>query len=331
MVAEHGRRIGSAPMQPTPGPAPSRRRDQPIVGRRSVLLAGAGLAGTALLAACGSKSNSADKTPVMSLEPTDTSEKASQLQAIFDFQNPYLVTGGAQRLTFGILGPDGSYTSTVPDTLSFQITKDGTATTPVMTVSSHTDGVPIGYFPVITTFDAPGNYQAVTSIDGKPSTQAFSVFDPSATKLIPIGAKMVRIETPTVDDHRGVEPICTRPAGTCPFHTQTLTQALATGKPVALLVSTPEFCQIGVCGPVLDLVMAASAKHPEMQFVHAEVYTNAEAVKDLQAATLTPVVDAYGLTYEPSLFVADATGTVVDRLDYIFDATDLDAALSKAA
>jgi len=43
------------------------------------------------------------------------------------------------------------------------------------------------------------------------------------------------------------------------------------------------------------------------------------------------VVDAYGLTYEPSLYVADATGTVVDRLDYIFDATDLDASLSKVA
>ncbi|MGZ4728860.1 MAG: hypothetical protein ACXWB2_14160 [Acidimicrobiales bacterium] len=300
------------------------------MARRSVLLAGAGLAGTVLLAACGSKSSNADNSTVMSLEPTDTGDKASQLQAIFDFQNPYLVTGAPQRLTFGILGPDGSYTSTVPDTLSFQITKDGAATTPVSTVSSHTDGVPIGYFPLITTFDSPGNYQAVTTIDGKPSTQAFSVFEPSSTKLVPIGAKMVPVETPTVDDHRGVEPICTRPAGTCPFHTQTLTQALAAGKPTALLVSTPEFCQIGVCGLVLDLVIAAAAQHPEMQFVHAEVYTNAQAVKDLQAATLTPTVDAYGLTYEPSLYVADATGTIVDRLDYIFDATDLDASLSKA-
>ena len=29
----------------------------------------------------------------MSLDPDDTGDKASQLQAIFDFQNPYLVTG----------------------------------------------------------------------------------------------------------------------------------------------------------------------------------------------------------------------------------------------
>ena len=219
----------------------------------------------------------------------------------------------------------------MPDTLSFQITKDGAATTPVTTVSSHTDGVPIGYFPLVTSFDAPGNYQAVTTIDGQPSTQAFSVFDPSSTKLIPIGAKMVAVETPTVANGQGVVPICTRPAGTCPFHTQTLSQALATAKPVALLISTPEFCQIGVCGPVLDLLMTASAQHPDMQFVHAEVYANAEALKDLEKAKLTQVVDAYGLTYEPSLYVADPTGTVVDRLDYIFDATDLDASLSKAS
>ena len=328
-------------MQPEPGHARRRPSDGSLVSRRSMLLAGAGLAGAALLAACGS-GKKADGIPTMSLEPNSTTETGSQLQAIFDFQNPYLITGSPQRLTFGVLGSDGSYSPTVPDTLSFQITKDGAATTPVSTVSSHTDGVPIGYFPLITTFDAPGNYQAVTTIDGKPSTQAFSVFDPSATKLVPIGAKMVPVETPTVADPKGVTPICTRPSGTCPFHTQTLTQALAAAKPTVLLVSTPEFCQIGVCGPVLDLLMTAAGQHPDFQFVHAEVYTNAEAVKNqgnpnasnqdvVTQASVTPAVDAYGLTYEPSLYVADATGTIVDRLDYIFDATDLDASLSKAA
>ena len=190
MVAAHGWRIGSAPMQPEPGHAARRPSAGPLVSRRSMLLAGAGLAGTALLAACGSSKKT--DTPVMSLEPNDTSAKASQLQAIFDFQNPYLITGSPQRLTFGVLGPDGSYSASVPDTLSFQITKDGTATTPVNTVSSHTDGVPIGYFPLITTFDTAGNYQAVTTIDGKQSTQAFSVFDPSATKLVPIGRRWCR-------------------------------------------------------------------------------------------------------------------------------------------
>jgi len=318
-------------MQPTPERAPSSPPGTPRLSRRSLLLAGAGLAGTAVLAACGSSKDKADGTSVMSLAPNDTTDTASQLQAIFDFQNPYLITGGPQRLTFGILGPDGSYAATVPDTLTFQISQNGQATGPVTTVSSHTDGVPIGYFPLISSFETAGTYQAVTTIDGKASTQAFTVFDPAATKLVGIGARMKPVDTPTIDNHQGVEPICTRPSGTCPFHTQTLTAALATGKPTVLLVSTPEFCQIGVCGPVLDLVITASAQHPEMQFVHAEVYSNAEAVKDLQKSALTPVVDAYGLTYEPSLYVADASGTIVDRLDYIFDATDLDASLSKVA
>ena len=121
-------------------------------------------------------------------------------------------------------------------------------------MSSHTDGVPIGYFPLITSFDTAGNYQAVTTIDGKPSTQAFSVFDRAPRKLVPVGAKMVPVETPTVADAAGVDPDLHPAGGTCPFHTQTLTQALAAGKPTALLISTPEFCQIGVCGPVLDLL-----------------------------------------------------------------------------
>ena len=114
MVAAHGWRIGSAPMQPEPGPSRRRPSDGSLVTRRSVLLAGAGLAGTALLAACGSGKKS-DSIPTMALEPNDTSGQASQLQAIFDFQNPYLVTGSPQRLTFGVLGPDGSYTRVSAD------------------------------------------------------------------------------------------------------------------------------------------------------------------------------------------------------------------------
>jgi hypothetical protein len=35
------------------------------------------------------------------------------------------------------------------------------------------------------------------------------------------------------------------------------------------------------------------------------------------------------MTYEPALFLARADGTVVDRLDYIYDVTELEAGLAK--
>ena len=36
-----------------------------------------------------------------------------------------------------------------------------------------------------------------------------------------------------------------------------------------------------------------------------------------------PAVDAAGLTYEPALFITDATGTVVERLDAVWNEEEL--------
>ena len=41
------------------------------------------------------------------------------------------------------------------------------------------------------------------------------------------------------------------------------------------------------------------------------------------ATTPAPAVDAAGLTYEPALFITDATGTVVERLDAVWNETEL--------
>lgn len=309
-------------MQPTPERA---------LSRRAILLGAAGVAGMGLLAACGSTSSNATgdaNGTDIALTPVDG---RSSLQAIFDAANPFVVTGSPQRMAFGIVGPDGATIKDVPASLEFRISLNGQDVGAPITVAGHSDGVPIGYYPLRTTFQQPGDYRVAVTLDGASSTQDVTVGDGASSSLVPRGGKMRPVETPTVADHRGVEPICTQPSGTCPFHTQTVTQALAAGKPTALLVSTPEFCQIGVCGPVLTLLEEAAARYPTIQFIHAEVYTNAEAVKDAQQATLAPVIDAYGLTYEPALFVADAGGTVIERLDNVFDRGELNEALTTVA
>ena len=46
---------------------------------------------------------------------------------------------------------------------------------------------------------------------------------------------------------------------------------------------------------------------------------------------MAPAVTAYHLNFEPRLFIADAKGTLVARLDSIYDAQELKAALDLAA
>ena len=96
------------------------------------------------------------------------------------------------------------------------------------------------------------------------------------------------------------------------------------------MISTPQYCQTGVCGPVLDLVMEQAAAQPGITVVHAEVYVAPDGGGDPAAGGLAPAVGAYGLTFEPSLFVARADGTIVARLDNVFDRVELAAAFQSA-
>lgn len=169
----------------------------------------------------------------------------------------------------------------------------------------------------------PGNY--FMRVAGVDEPKAFQVFPRDQVVQPKPGDPLPPFDTPTVDDPRGVDPICTRPEGVCPLHAMTLTDALKLGKPVAYLISTPAHCQFGVCGPVLDILLDAHEEYGDrVAMVHADVYA------DDTATTTTPAVQAYSMTWEPSLFVADATGTIVDRLDISFSPDELREVLARA-
>jgi hypothetical protein len=50
---------------------------------------------------------------------------------------------------------------------------------------------------------------------------------------------------------------------------------------------------------------------------------------DADATTIAPAVQAARMTYEPALFVINAAGVIVERLDAVFDRVELDAVLSE--
>ena len=59
-------------------------------------------------------------------------------------------------------------------------------------------------------------------------------------------------------------------------------------------------------------------------FVHAEVW------KDLTVTEVAPAIDALGIAFEPALFITDADGVIVERLDGLWDATELRERLDAA-
>ncbi|MPY93407.1 MAG: hypothetical protein GEV08_10165 [Acidimicrobiia bacterium] len=192
----------------------------------------------------------------------------------------------------------------------------------------HGAGVPTAYYSLRHTFEAPGTYSVSATLEGQELQRLVRVVPPEEVTLVQPGERAIPVATPTTADARGVDPICTREPA-CPFHEITLADALANGKPTVFLVSTPLFCQTAACGPVLDLLIDAAPQGSGMNVVHAEVYADAVATGNVMRSQLTEAVSAYQLTFEPSLLAIDAAGLVVDRLDFLYDASELQMTLQK--
>jgi hypothetical protein len=241
---------------------------------------------------------------------------------------PTLRSGLEQRMPWGIADGEGIPLGELPDRAETTITDDqGRQIGDVIVVHRHGDGTPFPYYPVRVTMAAPGTYGVAIAYGGSALTGQVVFAAPEAIMLVQPGERAIPVVTPTPADHRGVEPICTRDPA-CPFHDITLSDALSNGRPTALLISSPAYCQTNVCGPVLELLMEEGAGRP-MNFVHAEVYANAAATGDVMKAELSETTTAYKLTFEPSLLVVDAKGIVADRLDFVYDRAELQVALDR--
>jgi hypothetical protein len=285
------------------------------LSRRAFL---AGTAGLALAAACGSD----DDTSATS---TTTGDTEYALGVFFD-QNRFVHTGGEQRLPFGLFaGGLPAAFDQAPDQIEVTLANDAdTGGGQSIVVPRHGQGMPRPYFPVTTTFDRPGTWSARSEIDGNPIEATFVVNEPDQVSFLKVGEATPEIETPTIDDAHGVNPICTN-TPPCPLHDVTLAAALDENSPIAFLVASPAFCVTSVCGPVLDVLLAASEGHDGIHFLHAEVYVD----PTVRQREPTPAMTEMGLTHEPVLYLIGADGLLVDRLDFVFDIAEVSAALGR--
>ena len=89
------------------------------------------------------------------------------------------------------------------------------------------------------------------------------------------------------------------------------------------MVGTPAHCQTGTCAPGLEFLIAEHARvGDKIVMVHADVYS------DNAATTVAPAVAALGLDYEPVLYLVGPDGIVRDRIDVVWDQTELDERLA---
>lgn len=119
--------------------------------------------------------------------------------------------------------------------------------------------------------------------------------------------------------------------GTVPdpeLHELTVADAIATGRPTLVVVSTPVFCVSRFCGPITDTVQDLAVTYAgQASFVHIEVWRDFEANNLNRGAAewIYPNKDVD--PSEPWVFLVDGSGTVVRRWDNVANRDDLDTAL----
>ena len=288
--------------------------DASLLSRRHFLRSSAMVAGgMVLFAACGSDGGSGTSLP-------------KDLSIVQRFPGTVLVPGEL-RLPISLATREGVLTDddfSLPNTLTARLVNadTGDVVAEALSATKHGIGIPQPYWPFIVTVSDPGIYSLV--VEGGPDTgAAVQVVDRSSVAIPLVGDSLPPFDTPTTTDARGVDTICTRADGLCPFHDITLTDALASGKKVVYLIGTPAYCQTGTCAPALDaLIELSKSTDDDVVFVHADVYS------DDSAQNVAPAVKAYNLTFEPSLFITDSKGTLRQRLDAIFDVDEVRDVLS---
>jgi hypothetical protein len=306
------------------------------ISRRSFLgvSLGASLA-TVVLAACGGDDGDSGTTGTAGPATSEAGNGAAATSAgglvAIQFFPPGTfpnVAGQRQRWPFGLGDRNGVVMdSGAPESLEAYVRDlEGAEAGGPLTVPRHNQDLERPYYPLVTELPA-GQYQVTfVTPDGTAIEPAFFTVQEPGSVAVPVeGQAMPSFPTPTTAATLDVTPICTQQPP-CPFHEVSFDEALASGTPVALLVGTPAYCATGICGPVLGLLESAAAPYGDrLTVIHAEVYT------DDTLQTTTGAVQSLGLDYEPSLFVIDASGTLRHRLDVIYDATELAAALTDVA
>lgn len=232
---------------------------------------------------------------------------------------------GPQRFPFVVIADDGlPMISNSPSSIEFEILRNNQTVT-VVDVPVRGVGQFTPYYPLEFTPEEPGSYVVRAAFSD--TDVEFLVVDRSETRLFQVGDILPSFDTPTFDNARGVNPICTR-TEPCPFHELTLTEAQENDRATALIISTPAFCQTDVCGPSLEFIIDAAASRSEINVVHAEVYQDFAAdTENGDFPSLSPLVTEWGLEFEPALFLADASGMIVGARHFTFDRDETKEAL----
>ena len=272
---------------------------------------------------------------------TDSDPLAGPLIVALFSRKAVLRSGVLQRVPFGLVD-SGDPLVSENEELPVKVLMDGNviseltvtgrvvahAHSPGEGESPHEHANLLRYYALRTVFPEPGVYDIEVDFGGSVASLPVQIFSPEDNDLPGVGDSFPSLVTPTNVDTMGVDPLCSRNP-VCDLHRLSAADVLGT-KPMAVLFATPAFCATAYCGPVLDVLLEEMDAFPNVEFIHVEIYSNPRQVNgnynDPNIKVAPPLLEL-GLEFEPSLFLVNERGEIVDRIDNVYEGTELRAAL----
>lgn len=256
-----------------------------------------------------------------------SSSAATRLQA--DLVPSELIVGD-NRFAVGLMDPNGQMIHDA--TVHFQYYDLSNPKSPAL--ESEVDAVRLETPDRLTTvfanerkFARAGNWGAVIQArlpDGSTGMASIGFQVLAESPTLKVGQKMPGLDTPTaaqVNDNLKLLTSSIRPNPA--FYRTSLAQAIRSGKPTLLLISTPAFCTSRMCGPAYDTTGDLQKLYGDrINFVSVEVYTGLPNPAESNWQ-LNPVMKELGLVTEPWLFLVDQNGTVAYRVEGLFTADEV--------
>lgn len=217
-------------------------------------------------------------------------------------------------------------------------------------------GLPAAVYVAYPTFDSPGEWgvevQVRLSDQAEATTRRLRLNVLPASAVPNVGDRAISVRTLTVGDVPDPAQLTSDGRPDPALYQISLDDALASGRPTALLFATPAFCRTATCGPSLQVFQTLQKTYGDrMNFIHVEVYRypfgesfdkiNKAALQasneqrgltdaELRAGFAEPMV-AWRLTTEPWLYLIDGQGTIVARFEGGITSEELGPMLDKLA
>lgn len=239
---------------------------------------------------------------------------------------PGTLAVGDERLLIGLIAADTANLAFPERAIEIDLVYDGEVVSTVPGEFLWTVPELRGLYRAQVTFDRTGTWAVIVRSDDL-EVSIPTQFTVAASSSVPDRGEAAPLSVTPTSAEYDLADITTDPDPDPRFYELSLDDALTNGTPTVAVFATPAFCQTAACGPTLDVVKQVSTHHPDVDFVHVEVYTNLDA-GSFEGLELVPAIDDWRLPSEPWIFVVDGSGIIAAAFEGALAAEELEAALA---